>query len=186
MKNISIPIAFFLLGIFPGLTRAQPLLSLATGEISFVSDAPLELIKASTTDFKILVDTSESEFAIRIPIAGFVGFNSPLQQEHFYENYMETDKYSSAVFSGKILDPLTFRPDTFRVTVKGNLNIHGKSAMRIMEVNCFWETPERLSIESAFKVPLADHGIEIPRIVYQKIAEEIAVQISAKLIFRDE
>lgn len=170
----------------PLIAPAQALMELDKGEISFVSDAPLELISASTTDFNMLVDTAKGEFAIRIPIKGFTGFNSALQQEHFYENYMETEKYTSAVFTGKILELLTYQPDTFAVTVKGNLKIHGQTAMRIMEVACSWTSPEVLAIESAFMVPLADHGIEIPRIVYQKIAEEISVRISAQLIFRED
>ncbi len=170
----------------PWLASAQSLLELDKGEISFVSDAPLELISASTTDFKMLVDTGASEFAIRIPISGFTGFNSALQQEHFYENYMETDKYATASFTGKILSPLTYQPDTFAITVKGDLKIHGQTAMRVMEVNCLWADREHLEIKSEFIVPLADHGIEIPRIVYQKIAEEISVRMSGTLTFRKD
>ena len=186
MKKIWYLTALILLTIGSQRGLAQGLLELKEGEITFVSEAPLELIRAATTDFNMLVDTASSEFAIRIPIQGFAGFNSALQQEHFNENYMETDKYTTAVFTGKILDPLTYRPELFSVTVKGNLKIHGQSAMRIMEVACTWKSPKVLAIESSFTVPLADHGIEIPRIVYQKIAEEISVNISAELNFRDE
>lgn len=161
--------------------QAQNLFELETGEINFVSDAPLELIKAKNESFQFLIDTAIGEFALSIPISKFNGFNSALQQEHFFENYMETDKYPSATFTGRVLDDLKYRTGSFDVIVRGQLNIHGIKKERIIEASCEWITPERLTVTSTFTVPLADHNIEIPRIVFQKIAEIIKVDIQAEL-----
>ena len=165
--------------------QAQNLFELETGEINFVSDAPLELIKAKNESFQFLIDTAKGEFAISIPISKFIGFNSALQQEHFFENYMEIDKYQSATFSGKILDDLYYRNGAFDIIVRGQLNIHGIKKERIIEATCEWVSPGKLRVNSSFTLPLADHNIEIPRIVFQKIAEIIKVDIQADLAPRN-
>ena len=162
--------------------QAQSLFALQEGEINFVSEAPLELIQAKNASFQFLIDTAIGEFALSIPISKFNGFNSALQQEHFFENYMETDKYQSATFTGRILDDLKYRSGSFDVIVRGQLNIHGVKKERIIEASCEWVTPQKLRVISTFTVPLADHNIEIPRIVFQKIAEIIKVDILAELV----
>lgn len=160
---------------------AQNLFVSKSGRIDFVSEAPLELIKAHNESFKFLIDTVKKEFAISIPIGEFNGFNSALQREHFFENYMEIEKFRNATFTGKILDNLNYRPDPFVVLVRGELHIHGVKKERIIEAECEWINQEQLRIIASFKVPLADHNIEIPRIVYQKIAEVIDVAVEADL-----
>lgn len=147
-----------------------------------MSEAPLEIIKAENSAFQFLIDTSESEFAVSVPIRQFQGFNSALQQAHFFENYMETDRYETASFAGKILDPFDYGPEPFSVLVRGRLKIHGVTKERIIEAHCKWLDNTRLEIKATFDVPLKDHDIEIPRIVFQKIAEIISVDISAELI----
>jgi polyisoprenoid-binding protein YceI len=152
-----------------------------SGLVHFVSKAPLEMIEAETTDFKLIVDTADAAFAATIAVGSFQGFNSPLQQEHFHENYMESETYPKATFVGKILTPFTSGTEPFKLQVKGKLNIHGVEKNRIIEVECRWLENGNLSAEARFIVPLEDHDIEIPRIVYRKIAEEIQVSVSAEL-----
>lgn len=170
-----------LLVCFQSLAEGQSLLKLSSGTIEFVSEAPLELIRASTSSFKAVIDTSKGEFAISIPIKSFVGFNSSLQQEHFYENYMETDQYTNASFTGKILEPLTYSDAPFDLTMKGQLEIHGIKKSRVVNATAKWTNSKTLQISSSFQIPLADHDIDIPRVVYQKIAEVINVSVNAKL-----
>lgn len=171
---------FQLFGLAMAAT-AQNLYHFNTGRIAFVSDAPLELIAAETDAFQFVVDTAAREFAIRIDVRGFEGFNSALQQEHFRENYMEVDRYPHAVFTGKILEPMSLRPDPFTITVKGPLTIHGRATERIIEATCRYGPDGELLVSAEFEVPLSDHDIEIPRIVHQKIAERIHVDFKAEL-----
>lgn len=171
-------IAFFYTH-FLGL--AQNTLELSTGKIDFKSEAPLELITASTPNFRAIVDTAKGEFAIIIPIQNFVGFNSPLQREHFFENYMEVESFTNATYSGKILEPIRYSTTPFTITLKGPLNIHGVKKQRIIEATCTWLDKSTLQIDGNFQVPLSDHNIEIPRVVFQKIAEVIDVNVTATL-----
>ncbi|HEY3384967.1 MAG TPA: YceI family protein, partial [Saprospiraceae bacterium] len=115
-------------------------------------------------------------------IRTFEGFNNGLQQQHFYENYMETDKYEDATFYGKIIEqvPLS-QPGTYQVRAKGQLKIHGISKERILKAEVI-STGSSLKLNATFMVPLADHQIEVPRIVNQKIAQEIEVTVQATLL----
>jgi len=150
--------------------------------ISFISDAPLELISAESEMCSGLLDPNTSRFAFKVKLKSFEGFNSPLQREHFNENYMESEKFPEASFSGRILDPTPIEQgEKVKVRVKGDLKIHGISQERLIEVELKLNTDETLTFYGEFEVLLEDHEISIPRIVYQKIAEIIKVKISGIL-----
>lgn len=151
------------------------------GLVSFTSDAPLEIIKAESEELKGIVDPAKNTFAFQLNTNTLTGFNSPLQQEHFYENYIETEKYPTASFSGKIIEQVDFdKPGTQTIRAKGILEIHGEKKERIIKVVI--ETGNQVIIaKSSFYVNLDDHNISIPKLVYQKIAEEIKVDIDVVL-----
>ena len=112
----------------------------------------------------------------------FEGFNSPLQREHFNENYMESKKYPKASFTGKIIEAIDFQKDgTYSIRAKGQLNIHGVEQERIIKSQ-LEVSGNKIKIQSTFSVPLSDHNITIPKIVYQKIAEEITITVDAELV----
>lgn len=148
------------------------------GDTHFISDAPLEVIEAVSTQMQGAFDLQKKTFAFKLYIKSFVGFNSPLQQVHFYENYMETSDYPLATFQGKIVEPII--PDRRSYRAKGSLKIHGKAVERIINVELNI-TDDEVTYFSRFTVPLNDHEIKLPRIVYQKIAEEIRVTVSGKM-----
>lgn len=152
------------------------------GEISFTSNAQLELIKASSDKVQGLLDPSNNQFAFVIPISSFKGFNSELQRQHFNDNYMESDHYPKATFSGKIIEHIDFAADsTYDVRAKGELDIHGQKQTRIIKAKLTVRNGQ-ISIESHFNVPLGDHMITIPKIVSQKIATEIEVIFKATMV----
>ena len=86
--------------------KRQPsqLYTVTNGKISFRSDAPLEVIRASSSEMIGLIDIDKKNFSLKVQVHSFQGFNSPLQKEHFNENYMESDKYPEASFKGKIIE----------------------------------------------------------------------------------
>lgn len=152
------------------------------GQIRFESDAPLELIAAYSSALQGVLELKSGAFAFIVANKSFQGFNSPIQQEHFYENYIEADRYPRSSFRGKIIEPLdTGMRGEFDVRTKGILNIHGVEQERIIRSK-LTITENGITIRSFFIVPLQDHNIEIPRVVYQKIAEEIEVEVSIDLI----
>jgi len=167
------------------LVAAMPLqaqvFSTNNGKVQFRSDAPLELIKASSDQMKGKLDLSRKLFAFSIPVSTFEGFNNPLQKEHFNENYMESNLHPNATFSGKIIEDIDFStPRKYTVRAKGNLVVHGVSQERIIKSE-LTITETGCSILSNFTVLLADHQIPIPKVVHEKLASEIKVEVKATL-----
>lgn len=160
----------------PGIFRCE------NGKLSFKSDAPLEVIQAKSNKLRGAIDTAKQTFAWSVDIKTFEGFNSPLQREHFNENYMESKKYPKASFAGKIIENVDFKKNgTYTVRAKGQLNIHGVEQERIIKSQLEVDG-NKLRVLSTFTVLLSDHNISIPKVVYQKIAEEIAVTVNAELV----
>jgi len=151
------------------------------GKITFKSDALLEVIQAKSGKLRGAIDPANNTFAWSVEIRSFEGFNAPLQREHFNENYMESPKYPRASFTGKIIEKVDFQKDgVYVVRAKGKLSVHGVEQERIIK-STLEVKASKLTVRSAFTVPLSDHNISIPKIVHQKIAEEIEVSVEAAL-----
>jgi polyisoprenoid-binding protein YceI len=150
------------------------------GEVSFFSSAKLEDIKADNNKMNGIIDMKTGQFAFKVAINEFVFANS-LMQEHFNENYLESDKFPYATFVGKILNHSLVKEGDQQVEVSGIMNIHGVENEMIIS-SLLNKTKNEVSIFSNFNIKLVDHNIKIPKIVMYKIAEEIAVNIKMKLI----
>ena len=179
-KRIIITICTIL---FLGSSFREPLsiINIQKSNITFRSDAPLELIKASSTELRGVIETVKKEFGFSVSIKSFQGFNSTVQKEHFNENYLESEKYPTAVFTGKIIEDVDFtKNNTFSVRAKGILTIHGVPQERIIKSDLTIHNGV-ISIRSNFTVLLADHNIPIPKVVHEKVASEIKVDVNAEL-----
>jgi len=168
----------------PLLLRAQ-IYEVKSGTIRFHSEAPKELISASSDKLRGIIDLQKKTFAFKIGMSSFVGFNSPLQREHFNENYMESSIFPEAVFIGKIIEDVSLTRDgEYNVRAKGKLRVHGVEQERIIK-SIVSIRDGRITIRSDFSVALADHNIKIPRIVYEKLAPDIDVSVNAELLKRN-
>lgn len=169
------------LSLMSTLVFAQGRYTVTQSEMSFTSNAELELIQAASDKVVGIIEPGSNKFAFTVEVKSFEGFNSALQREHFNEKYMESHRYPRASFSGKIIEPIDYSVNkTYEVRAKGDLDIHGQKQTRIIRSKVVVQNGT-LRIESNFFVPLADHNITIPSIVRQKIATEIEVSFSATL-----
>jgi hypothetical protein len=177
MKSNVYVLLFFLAA---NLLTAQ-VFTCRNGHVEFVSDAPLELIKAESGKAGGAVDCSTRNVAFSVDIDSFEGFNSELQKEHFRENYMETARYPKATFIGKIIEDVDFsKPGSTIVRAKGIFSIHGVNQEKIIKVKL--NISEKIiNAETSFDVLLEDHNIKIPKVVNQKIAPVINVGFKAAL-----
>ena len=161
------------------LNGQEALFKITEGSIAFISEAPLEIIKASSSALTGVVDMRQRTFAISVPVSTFQGFNSALQREHFNENYMESSRFPKATFSGRIIEETDFSlPGTHTIRAKGKLVLHGIAQERIVKIQ-IQASAKGFSARASFSVLLEDFQISIPRVVNQKIAEEIQVQVEA-------
>lgn len=173
---------YLLISLLSGMHLTGQMYSTIDGDVHFISNAPLEIIEAESDELQGLLDLSTKSFAFKIYIKSFEGFNSPLQKVHFNENYMEVKEYPIAIFKGKILEPIEQGKVVYRA--KGMLDIHGESVERIIQVEMNF-VDKTVLFNAEFIVPLVDHEIDLPRIVYQKIAEEIKVTVGGKLELKE-
>ena len=154
--------------------------TLEDSKVQFFSSALVEDIEATNKDCKGVIDTQTNAFTFRIPIKSFI-FPSSLMQQHFNENYMESEKYPNATFKGNIEGEYNLQKDgIYEVVAVGDLEIHGKTQARKIPSQII-VTHGKASIKSTFDVKLEDHDIEIPSIMFQKIAEVIKVDIYSDL-----
>jgi polyisoprenoid-binding protein YceI len=150
--------------------------STSTGVVSFFSKTPIEDISATHKTASSIINTANNQIAVQIAIKQFT-FPNALMQEHFNENYMESEKYPQATFAGKINEKIDFTVlGVYPVTATGKLKMHGveqdKTLKGTLEV-----TATGIILKADFEVALADYKIDIPKIVFAKIAEKIQVKI---------
>jgi polyisoprenoid-binding protein YceI len=160
-------------------TFAQ-LVSTPAGNASFFSETPVENISAQTHKMLAVMNIKTNEFAFSITNTTFE-FPNKLMQEHFNEKYIESEKYPTSTFKGKINEQVDLTKDgEYKVTVTGNLNIHGVEQERTIPGTILVKNGV-VVVKADFIVKVVDHKIDIPKLVIEKVAEEIKVTIDASL-----
>ena len=145
------------------------------GTISFFSKAPVEDISAINNKVSAVYDAKTKELVFQLNITDFI-FPKSLMQEHFNENYMESDIFPTSTFVGKVVShknevanvegKLTIHGETNFINVAGNLLIH-ENTVYISAVK--------------FIIKLKDYKIKVPRIVMYNIAEEIEIKVNIEM-----
>lgn len=153
-----------------------------TGQIRFSSETPVEKIEATNNQVNSAMDISTGDFVFKVLIRGFE-FKKALMQEHFNENYMESDKMPNSTFTGKItnLKEINFNRDgVYKAIVEGNLTIHGVT-QKIKEKGTIEIKGGRINAKATISVKPKDYNITIPGAVVANIAETIQVSVDATL-----
>jgi polyisoprenoid-binding protein YceI len=153
-----------------------------TGNVTFFSSTSLENIEAVNNEMACALDARSGDLAFQVPIKSFK-FEKALMQDHFNENYMESDKYPKAEFKGKIANPgaVNFSKDgQYNVTASGKMTIHGVTR-DVTAPGTVTVKGEQITAASKFTLRPADYGIRIPGVVAGKIAQDIEVTVNSIL-----
>lgn len=178
MKNVGTLMAFCLLITTKSFGQ---LYATKVGETSFFSETPVENIAAMNKTVGVILNTATNDLVTSMKITSF-DFPNKLMQEHFNENYMESDKFPVGTFKGKIVEKIDFTKNgSYDVTAKGQLTIHGVSQNRDLKGKLTIDN-HKITLVSAFEVKLVDYKIEVPKLVFSKIAEVIAVKTTYILL----
>ena len=174
MKKISLIAA---LALVSHLTIFSQLYSTRTGFIGFYSKTSMEDIKAENNQVFAIIDAGKKNLAFSLLLKGFI-FPKELMQQHFNENYVESDRYPKATFNGTYTGDVPPTKDgLYKVVVKGNLSLH--NASREIEVPGTIEVKGgRLVGVAEFKIKPEDFNIQIPSVVRDKIDREIRVKVN--------
>ena len=178
MKHILL-ILLLCAGYYPA--SAQNRYRTGTGEIRFDASTPLEDITATNQKVNAILDTITGEFAVVLLVRDF-RFPRKLMQEHFNENYMESDRYPKAFFRGRLTGFSPGLPATGTVAyqVEGELYIHNVSRKINPEARLSREGGD-IRLETEFVVRPESYGVEVPRLLFNKIAEEVHVRVNLGL-----
>ena len=141
----------------------------------------MEDIKADNNQVASILDISTGEIVFQVLIKSF-HFDRSLMEEHFNENYMDSEKFPRANFKGKITNPLEVnfkKPGNYEVNVEGDLTI--KDVTKKVSVKGTVEvTSEGINASSKFDIVPENYNIEIPGVVREKIAKELEVTVTMK------
>ena len=162
-----------------GRAQAQGKYLTKTGQVSFFSSAPIEDIEARNQQVAAVLDLGTGQLAFVVPIKGFV-FKRTLMQEHFNENYLESDKYPKATFSGRFvgLDAATLATaGPHNTQVEGDLTMHGVTHHIKVPASVELKGSQLLA-QATFPVATADYGITIPLLVRNSIAKVVTVRVA--------
>ena len=162
--------------LFVAVGTSQERYLTKNGTINFFSKAPIEDITADNNQVLSIIDATSGKMAISILIKSFM-FKKALMQEHFNENYLESDTFPKATFQGVILNFDTLKDAETKLKVQGILTIHGISKEKIIEAN-FKRTKAAIIVKGDFIVALDEFNVEIPAVVEKNIAKQIKVSFN--------
>jgi len=172
MKYFIYCMAFFSLNVF-----SQTKYITKTGTVSFEASVPsFEEVKAVNNSVTAIINPDNGEFATLVLVKGF-RFKNALMEEHFNENYAESDKYPKATFKGTIADfsigKLSSNDSVFKI--HGELIFHGKTkTLKDVELNIS-RKDGTINLSGNFTVNVSDFDIKIPKIVQNKVSESVNV-----------
>ncbi|QQS29196.1 MAG: YceI family protein [Sphingobacteriales bacterium] len=179
MKNQVILVAFLL--VSSASIFAQSKYFTKNGHIDFFSSTPVEDISAVNDKVTSILDIETGKLDFAVLIKAFE-FEKALMQEHFNENYMESDQYPKSTFKGQIdnIADVNFSNDgSYSVTVSGDLTIHGVTKP-VSTRGTIDIVAGKIAANSKFTVAVADYNIEIPKLVKDNIAKNIDITVAIK------
>lgn len=174
MKKIIISIICL---VFSTVAFSQKMMT-RSGEIKFDATVPgaMDPVIGTSTTVSSIFDKATGDFVVQGMVKSFK-FKSPLMEEHFNENYMESDKLPKTSFKGKVLN---YDGKTGTYDAEGDLTIHGvtnkvKTKVTISNAN------GKLSIVGNFVVKLKDYKIDVPAMAKKTLAETAKISIKLEL-----
>ncbi len=167
MKNL---LTFLSLTI--GLSLSAQQYVTRQGTLTFDAGSPLEDIIATSNSATAIYDAKDGKLGIQVLMTSFQ-FKRALMQEHFNENYVESEVYPKAVFKGKYEDgraigPLTIHGVTKDIDVPAKLEVSEKSVL----------------LNAQFSVKIEEFGVAIPKAVANKIDSEAKITVICEMLAR--
>jgi hypothetical protein len=181
MKNMK-RILIIVLSLLAGEAMMSQKMMTRTGSIKFDASMPdLVEIAATNPGASCIFDKTTGDFVALALVKSFK-FKSPLMEEHFNENYMESSKFPKATFKGKIVnfDATKLNGTKTSYDLEGDLTIHGVTK-KIKTKITLVENGGKVTATSNFTVKCKDYAIEIPSLVKEKFAENIKVGLDFDL-----
>jgi polyisoprenoid-binding protein YceI len=180
LKNKAMKTLFYILFFVGTYSFAQGKYLTKTGAINFEASVPsFEEVAAKNNSATAILNTENGEFAALVLVKGF-RFKNALMEEHFNENYAESDKYPKAIFQGKIKD-FSLEKATRNFKISGDLTFHGVTKTIEDIPVTVYKNDDKIVIDGKFEVLASDFKIDIPKIVNNKVSEVVMVDFKFEL-----
>lgn len=157
--------------------QAQEKYLTKTGSVIFEASVPsFEEVKATNKNTTAIINTNNGEFAALVLVKGF-RFKNALMEEHFNENYAESDDYPKATFKGTITNFSMENLSALETkSYAGSITFHGRTKQLDNEMLDITKRADgSLLIKGKLKLNVADFDIKIPKVVSNKLSSEVNV-----------
>jgi len=154
-------------------SQAQ-VLSFDHGEVEFYTSSIMSDIEAISEEVQVKLDIPSGNVELIIPIASFE-FEYELMQEHFNEEYLESDKFPEATFKGKIAQDISNLSEDTEIDVSGTLTIHGITKETTFKATISKKEDFTL-VKCQFLVVFKDFNVEEPSILSKSVAKDVVVK----------
>lgn len=177
MKRIVV----LFIALLIGSTMFSQKMITRSGEIKFDATVPgaMDEVIGTNKTVSAIFDKSTTDLVVLGLVKSFK-FKSPLMEEHFNENYMESDKLPKAIFKGKVMN---YKGKAGNYDVEGDLTIHGV-ANKVKTKMAVDNDGEKLMISGAFTIKLLDYEIDVPALAKKTLSE--TAKISIKLVLENK
>ncbi len=165
---------------FINVANSQRLFSTKTGQITFESKAPLEDIEARNNEVESKLLSANGQIVFTLLMKGFQ-FENQLMEDHFNENYVESDKFPKATFTGVItnIKEINFKKNgVYPAKASGSLTIHGIT-QQIASDGEVTIKDGKVSIVDTFNIKLKDYNIG-GNLIGKKIAESVTIKVNCQ------
>lgn len=172
----------FVLSLVTCFAFAQKKLVTTSATISFDATTAIDALPKATNKTVIAsLDTKTGDIAFEAAIKNFA-FSNPKIQEHFNgEGWMNSDKFTTATFKGKITDltKVNFKKNgSYSVPVSGTLMIHGESNP-VTSTATIVVNGKKISTSSNFSIALEDYKVKGGAIGAGKVAKNPTITVQA-------
>ena len=185
-------ISVTLVGIFFGTTvlsgqQAYQVALESDRLVRFTSSTAIDEFEGTTErlDGLVLLNTeeltdrtggAESEIYFEVDLAS-LDTGIGMRDRQMRNSYLEVDRYPYAAFGGTIEQVTSLPGEMFQVTTQGILGIHGIEQERALTCNLA-TVNEGYRVNCSFSVFLSDHDIEIPKLMFLKLNNEIRMDLN--------
>ena len=153
--------------------------------VKFISDAPIESFEGVTNHIDgylfiesfPIIENSALYFEVDL---NTLDTGIGLRNRHMRESYLETEKYQFSFFEGSISNSKSISKNNFEVTVQGKMFIHGITK-DVTIPGIISIEGDYIHIKSNFTVALSDYKIDIPKLMFMKIDENMKLELDLYL-----
>jgi len=142
-----------------------------------------EEVAAKNNSVTAIINTESGAFAALVLVKGF-RFKNALMEEHFNENYAESDRYPKSTFKGKIenFDFDSLSEIDSSMSIDGSVSFHGVTKAINNSPIIIKMVDDKIVLSGSFNVSVSDFDIEIPKIVKNQLSNEVSVVFNFELV----